>query len=80
MVWFDFFWTAEIIAHIEEHGLTVQEVEYIVEHPEERETSRTSDNLVAKGVCFNGKYIVVIYDMIDNVTILPVTAFIPGQD
>ncbi len=80
MAWFDFFWTAAAIAKIEEHGLTTEEVEYVVQYPEDTETSRRTDRLIARGVCYNGKYIAVAYEMIDKVTVMPVTAFMPEPE
>lgn len=80
MAWFDFFWTPENIAHIGEHGLTSEEVEYVVQHAEETTVSRRTDRFIARGLCFNGKYIVVAYEKLDKITVMPVTAFVPESE
>ncbi|MBL4884735.1 MAG: DUF4258 domain-containing protein [Planctomycetaceae bacterium] len=78
MTWFDFFWTPESIAHIAEHGITPEEVEYVIQYPESTDLSRTTGSKLAEGEAANGKYIIVIYDMIDEVTVIPVTAYEPN--
>ncbi len=80
MTWFDFFWTSETIAHIEEHGMTVEEVEFVIEHPEIKGFSRSSGDHRVEGESFNGKYIIAIYEMLDDITIMPITAFTPDKD
>ncbi len=78
MAWLDFFWTPETIAHIAEHGVTPEEVEYVIQNPESTGFSRTSGAYLAEGEAENGKYIIVIYDMIDEITAIPITAYEPS--
>ncbi len=77
MPWFDFIWSPETIEHIAQHGVTVEEFEDVVQNPEGVDFSKSSGNLLAKGTSRNGKYIVAIYLMIDDITVLPITAYEP---
>lgn len=78
MAWLDFFWTPGIIAYIAEHGVTPEEVEYVIQNPESTGFSRSSGVYLAEGEAENGKYIIVIYDMIDEITVIPITAYEPS--
>lgn len=74
MAWFDFVWTPEIIEHLAAHDVSPEEFEEVVENPLVRGTSRTSDYFTAEGFTSAHRYIRCVYDLIDDVTILPVTA------
>jgi hypothetical protein len=63
------------VQHIAEHGLTIEDVEYVLEHPTEEGTSRSTRRPCCFGYTPGGDYIIVIYDQIDDATIYPVTAF-----
>jgi len=39
---YDFVWTDEIIAHLDDHGVTVQDFEKIVQNPERLDISRST--------------------------------------
>ena len=41
-MYFDYFWTPSIIAHLDEHGINQAEFESIVENPVRRGFSKTS--------------------------------------
>lgn len=77
MTWFDFFWTPEIIAHIAEHGVTPEEVEFVIQYPELTGQSRSAGAHMAEGDAGNGKYIIAVYRLIDGITVMPITAFEP---
>jgi len=80
MIWNDYFWTPEALEKIFEHGLTQEEVEFIIEHPENVEPNRSTGRTVAEGYAHTGTYVVVIYERIDEITILPITAFTPDKE
>lgn len=61
--------------HIDEHGLTKDDVAHVLNNPEREETSRSSDRLVAFGYTEDGEYIVVVYEWIDAITVYPITAY-----
>ena len=75
MPYYDFFWTDEIIEHLAEHGLTPEDFERVVQRPFDVRVSRSSDLPAAFGYTEDGRYIIAIYDFIDDVTVLPVTAY-----
>jgi uncharacterized DUF497 family protein len=72
---YEFFWYDENSEHIEEHGVTLDEFEAIVCNPMRVEKSRSSDRRVAFGFGNDGRKLVCVYERIDKVTILPVTAY-----
>ena len=63
------------IEHIEEHGLTVVDVEYVLGGHESRSASLTSGLPCVFGYTEDDLYIVVIFEEIDDDTIYPVTAY-----
>jgi len=63
------------VRHIAEHGLTVEDVEHVLENPSREVTSRSTDRPCCFGYTPGGDYILVIYDRVDDDTIYPVTAF-----
>lgn len=81
MPFFLFFWTDEIIAHLAEHGVTIEESEEIVSNcdPDEVEISHSTDRLIAFGETSSGRLLACVYEEIDETTILPVTAYINQQ-
>jgi uncharacterized DUF497 family protein len=72
---YEFFWYDENSEHIEEHGVTLDEFEAIVCNPMRVEKSRSSDRRVAFGFGNDGRKLICVYELIDKVTILPVTAY-----
>ena len=70
-----FIWTDEIIAHIDEHGVSQDDFEQVVCRPATVGISRSTGLPVAWGHTSDQRYIMVVYEEIDVVTILPVTAY-----
>jgi len=75
MPYYFFFWTDEIIEHLAEHDVTREEFEKVVRHPVDVRQSQSSDLPAAFGYSEDGRYIIAIYEFLDDVTILPVTAY-----
>jgi uncharacterized DUF497 family protein len=75
MPFYFFIWNDEIERHLAEHGITPAEFEEVVCNPDEVEESRSSGRPIALGECSTGKYLACIYEMLDDSTILPVTAY-----
>lgn len=75
MPYFDFFWTQEIIDHLAENGIAPEDFEFVVCHPEQTATSRSSGRPLAAAQLRDGRYVVAIYEMLDDLTVLPVMAF-----
>ena len=65
----------ENVEHIEEHGLTVEDAEFVLENFESEGESRSSQRPCVFGYTPDGVYIIVIYDEIDEDTVYPVTAY-----
>lgn len=75
MAFFSFLWTDEIVEHVAEHGLTEDDFEGVVSRPIRRGFSRSSGLPAAWGYTDDGRYIMAVYEEIDDITILPVTAY-----
>jgi len=70
----------ENVDKILQHGLTVDDVEFVLNNPEGHGTSRSSNRPFVVGTTPDGDYIMVIYDWIDDDTINPVTAYDIDED
>jgi uncharacterized DUF497 family protein len=79
MPWFDVVWDESIphgnVAHLSENGVSKDEAEEVLMTAIGREKSRSSDRWVAFGRTSSGRELAVVYEMLDAITILPVTAF-----
>lgn len=63
------------IEHIAGHGLTVDEVEHVLENPSSTGQSRSSGLPVVWGYTPDGRYIIVVYEEIAEDTIRVITAY-----
>ena len=63
------------VAHIAEHGLSVEDVEAVLAKPDSEGTSRSSGAPVVWGFTPDDKYIIVVYEQIDEDTIRVTTAY-----
>ncbi len=72
---YHFIWTQENEKHIGEHGISSDEFESVVMSPLWVDKSRSSDRDIAFGYTNTGRLISCVYEQIDELTILPVTAF-----
>ena len=78
MPWFDIIWDdgpGGNMAHLAEHGVTPEEAEEILTRSAKVERSRSSGRRIAFGRTRAGRNLAVVYEQIDDVTVLPVTAF-----
>jgi hypothetical protein len=71
----NFIWTPEIVEHIAEHGVSQDDFEHVVCHPARKGLSRSTGLPTAWGQTVGGRYIMAVYERVDSVTVLPVTAF-----
>lgn len=67
-------WNGNIV-HVEEHGLTVEDVEHVLENPTTRGFSNSSGLPCVFGYTPEGLFIIVVYEAIDADTVYPVTAY-----
>ncbi|ETX07942.1 DUF4258 domain-containing protein [Candidatus Entotheonella palauensis] len=63
------------IEHIEAHGLTVVDVEYVLATFESEDVSRSSGRPCVFGYTPDGTYIIVVYERLEDDTLYPVTAY-----
>ena len=75
MPFLDFFWTDDSVEHIAEHGTVQEDFEHVVCHPSSKGFSRSSRLPAVWGYTPDGRYIVAIYEELDEMTVLPVTAY-----
>jgi hypothetical protein len=76
---FLFFWTPISVQKVEEHGLTTDDVEYVIQNPYRKSESRSSGDRLAEGYTEAGQWIVCIYRMLDPDMVEPITAFEPDE-
>jgi len=78
MPYFLFVWNDHITAHIEEHGVSMDEFEAIVSNPARVSRSRSSDRTIAFGNSDDGRLLACVYELEgDEMTFIPVTAYFP---
>jgi uncharacterized DUF497 family protein len=63
------------VMHVEEHDLTTDDVDYVLESFVNTGTSRSSGRPCVFGYVPDGRYIVVVYEEVDDDTVIPVTAY-----
>lgn len=61
--------------HVEEHDLTIDDVEYVLENFALESTSRSSGRPCVFGDTPDGRYVIVVYEEVDADTIIPITAY-----
>ena len=77
MPYYQFFWTDENLEHITEHGVTAEEFEYVVMHPERIDVSHSSGMPCCWGTTLEGRYLFCVFEKLDELTVYPVTAYEP---
>ena len=75
MPYYEFFWNDEIIEHLAEHDVAPEDFEQVVSDPDDVGTSDSSGLPCAWGETADGRFVICIYEEIDDVLLLPVTAF-----
>jgi len=63
------------VEHIEEHDLTTDDVDFVLENFESSGFSQSSGRPCVFGYAPDGRYIIVIYDELDEDTVVPATAY-----
>ena len=75
MAYLDFVWTYEIVEHIARHSISQDDFEFVVCDPERKGLSRSTGLPVAWAHTPDGRYIMAVYEQLDPITVLPVTAY-----
>jgi uncharacterized DUF497 family protein len=63
------------VSHIAEHGLTVEDVEHVLENPTREDSSKSTGRPCCFGYTPDGEFIVVVYEQVDAEIIYPITAY-----
>jgi uncharacterized DUF497 family protein len=82
MPYFTFFWNDHIEAHLADNDVTPEEFEEVVSSPDRIGDSDSSGRPMAFGYTTAGRFLVCVYEMIDEdeIGVLPVTAFEPETE
>jgi len=83
VAYFGFLWTEEIIEHLAEHDVSPDQFEGIVKYPDTRGNSRQSGRPCCWGETADGRFLICVFEKLDEVTVLPVTAYevpMPGEE
>ena len=80
MPFFDLLWDLDDdpegnVFHIGEHGLTKDDVYQVLSEPDREAVSDSSGRPMAFGYGVGGEYLAVVYEVIDETLLYPVTAF-----
>jgi len=70
-----FIWNQTIERHLASHGVTPDEFEEVVGDPDDVGQSRGSGRPIAFGGTSTGKYLACVYELLDDTTVLPITAY-----
>jgi len=63
------------VRHIAEHGIRPVEVEHVLAHPIGRDESERTGRPIVFGFTARGRFLAVVFEQIDPVTVYPITAF-----
>ncbi|MGA2064641.1 MAG: hypothetical protein ABSG86_06720 [Thermoguttaceae bacterium] len=63
------------VRHLAEHGLTVEEVEHVLENPMSEAVSGSTGRKCCFGYTPSGEFVIVVYEEIDAETLYPITAY-----
>ena len=75
MPFYLFIWNVQVEEYLALHGVTLDEFEEVVCDPDEVDRSRSSRRPIAFGETSTGKYLACVYELLDDTTVLPVTAY-----
>jgi len=75
-----FVWTAEIIDHLAQHGVTTDEFEEVFAYPDYEDISRSTGNPLAFGCTSTGRYLCCVFKRFEDGVIAPVTAYDVGEE
>jgi uncharacterized DUF497 family protein len=75
MPWYEFIWDEENEEHLDQHGVTPEEFVEVVCDLDRIGTSRSSGRPIAFGPTSTGKYIACVYELLDETTVYPITAY-----
>lgn len=68
-------WNDEIIEYLSQHGVTPDEFEEVVLNADKIQHSRSSGRPIVFGPTSTGKFLACVFEMIDDISIIPITAY-----
>jgi len=63
------------VEHIDEHDLTTDDVEFVLKNATNVKTSQCSGRPCVVGYTPDDEYVIVVFEWVDDDTVLPVTAY-----
>ena len=75
MPYYFFVWDDENEAHLEEHGVSIEEFAEVVCDPDRVDRSRSSGRPIAFGYTSTGKYLACVYELLDEDMVYAITAY-----
>jgi hypothetical protein len=75
MPYYEFQWTEGIEEHIGEHGMTAEDFMHVARNLVKTGQSWSSGLPAAWGYTPDGRFIIAIYEQLDELTLIPVTAY-----
>jgi hypothetical protein len=75
MPYYEFVWTERALGKISLNGVTQEEVAAVVCDPNVTGYSRSSGRPIAMGPADDGRRIICVYEMLDELRVLPVTSY-----
>lgn len=75
MEWLDVYWDSEIEAYFAQHGVSREDFEQAMQNPIGEDSSERSGRPIRFGFAVDGRKIAVVFEMIDAITVLPITAY-----
>jgi uncharacterized DUF497 family protein len=63
------------VQHCAEHDISQDEVEEVLENAADADISRSSGRPVVFGDTSTGRHLMIVFEMIDDETVYPITAF-----
>jgi uncharacterized DUF497 family protein len=63
------------VQHIAEHGLTMEDVEYVLQNPTREGISSSTGRPCSFGHTPGGDFIIVVYEQVEKDMIYPITAY-----
>jgi hypothetical protein len=75
MPYYDYVWTEEIVQHLAEHGVSRDDFEQVVSNPDRTGVSRSTGRPCCWGATADGRQLFCVYEFLDDLTIVPVTAY-----
>ena len=75
MPFYLFRWDDANEEHLAQNDVTMEEFEEVVCDPDSVGKSRSSNRPIAFGYTSGGRYLACVYEMLDEVTVYPITAY-----